>query len=325
MCKQTLALVVLAAVAGCGPTAYKVTPIPISEKLVEATVRKDPGMFLPKIALIDIEGMLINARQSSLLGSGENPTALAVEKLRKAANDDRVKAVVLRINSPGGTVTASEAIRREVAKLRDGVGERAGKPVIAAMMDVGASGAYYIACGASEIVAEPTCVTGSIGVVLLKFNVAGLFDKLGVDTETIKSGPKKDAGSPFRPLTTDERKIFQDIINEFYENFVRVVADSRKALTITGVRKLADGRIYSGRQAEKLALVDRLGSLEDAIGRAKELAETAAAKVVIYHRPTGYRGTIYSTGGKNRSINLINVTVPETFQSQGYFMYLWQP
>jgi len=132
---------------GCGPTAYKITPVPISEQLVETTVSKDPGIFLPKIALIDVEGLLVNARSSSLLGPGENPTALAVEKLRKAAKDPSVKAVVVRINSPGGTVTASAIVHREIQRVREGTKERPGKPVIAMIVDVGASGGYWAALG----------------------------------------------------------------------------------------------------------------------------------------------------------------------------------
>jgi len=326
---KTLAFIpMILAFVGCGPTAYKITPIPVSENLVETTVRTDRGVFLPKIALIDIDGILVNVRKSALLGPGENPTALVVEQLRKARQSDWVKAVVLRINSPGGTVTASAIVHREVQKLRAGSAGHAGKPVVAAIMDVGASGAYYIACGADEIVAEPTCVTGSIGVVMLKFNVAGLLEKIGVSTDAIKSGPKKDAGSPFRPLEPQERKIFQDLIEEFYDNFIHVVARSRDKLDIDRVRELADGRVYSGRQASELGLVDRLGTLDAAIGRAKELAGIPRARVVMYHRPTGYRGTIYSKSapaGERGQVNLINLTVPDIFTPQGYFMYIWRP
>jgi len=172
---------------------------------------------------------------------------------------------------------------------------------------------------------------GSIGVVLLKFDIKGLFDKIGVKTDAIKSGPKKDAGSPFRPLDPEERKIFQDLINEFYENFVRVVAKSREGLAEDKIRKLADGRVYSGLQAKELGLIDRVGDLDSAIERAKEAAKVSAVRVVMYHRPVGYRGSIYARAptatdvGARGQFNLINLDVPDIFQSQGYFMYLWQP
>ncbi len=316
---------------GCAPSAYKITPIPLSEKLEETQVASDPGILLPKIALVDVEGVIMNAKESGLMASGENPMALAVEKLQKAAADPQVKAVVVRINSPGGGVTASDIIYREVLKIREGDKDRKipGKPVIAAMLDMGASGGYYIACGADEIMAQPTTVTGSIGVVMLTFNAKGLLDKVGITTDAIKSGPKKDMGSPFKPMDSEERKIFQDLINEFYGGFVRVVACSRTKLTEARIRQLADGRVYSGCQALKLGLVDRIGGLDDALMRAKEVAKIKSAKVVMYHRPAGYRGSIYSAyeplPTQKQQGNFINIQVPEVLQKQGMFMYLWQP
>jgi protease-4 len=317
--------------AGCGPTSYKITPIPANEELRETVVAADEGTFLPKIALVDIEGMLTNARDSSLLGSGENTMAMAIEKLQKASADPKVKAVVLRINSPGGTVTASDILYREVLNVRDGDPARCrpGKPVVAAMMDVAASGGYYIACGADEIVAEPTTVTGSIGVVMLTYNVKGLFDKIGVETDAIKSGPNKDASSPFRPMKPEERQIFQTIIEEFYEGFLEVVCRSRTTLTKEEIAKLADGRVYTGKQALKLGLVDRVGGLEDAVMSAKARAGIDKAKVVMYHRPVGYRGNIYSAAEpikpEMKQTGLLNIHVPEFLQQQGAFLYLWQP
>lgn len=327
----TVAGIVAAAIftGGCGPTAYKITPIPLSEKLVETTVARDDGVFLPKIAVVDIDGVLTNVRSSSLVGPGENPTALAIEKLRKAGGDSRVKAVVLRINSPGGTVTASDIVYREVCRLREGSDDRAGKPVIAMIMDVGASGGYYVACGASRIVGEPTGVTGSIGVVMLKFDMKGMLDKIGVGTDAIKSGAKKDAGSPFRPLEPDERKIFQNIIDEFHDNFVAVVAKGRDGLDVEEVRKLADGRIYSCAEGEKLGLIDHTGDIETAIALAKQVAEISAARVVMYNRPTGYRGSVYGStavrAGGEQGATVINLNLPDMLRAQGGFMYLWMP
>ncbi len=317
---------------GCGPTAYKITPIPISEELQETIVVKDKGIFLPKIALIDIDGMILNYRKSSLIGSSENPMALIIEKLDKADADPRVKAIVLRINSPGGTVTASDIIYRHILAIKKGdkAKHRPPKPVVVSMMDVCASGGYYIACSADKIFAEPTTVTGSIGVVMMTFNLKGLMDKIGVTTDAIKSGPKKDAGSPFRPLKPSERKIFQDMINQFYHRFVNVVCYSRKKSN-KQVLQLADGRIYSGQDAFNLGLIDKIGSLEDAIDCAKKLAGIKSANVVMYHRPTGYRGSIYSSTQVRSSVSgsraqsIISVELPNWFTSQGAFLYLWQP
>ncbi len=324
-------LVSVFGMVGCTPMAYKITPIPATEELQESTVSTDRGALLPKIALVDVDGMIMNSRESSVFGKGDNPTATVVEKLRKAAEDPQVKAVVLRINSPGGGVTASDIIYREVLKVRAGDEARryCAKPVVASMMDLATSGGYYIACGANEIVAEPTTITGSIGVVMLTFNAKGLLDKVGVTTDAIKSGPNKDAGSPFRPLKPEERQIFQGMINEFYNRFVDVVAKSRTNLSREKICELADGRIYSGCQAKKLGLVDDVDGLDGAITRAKELAGIKAARVVMYSRPAGYRGSIYSStdtppvtaGGQT---NILNVRMPD-LMPQGAFMYLWQP
>jgi len=318
-------------IMGCAPTAYKVTPIPISDRLEETVVATEYGVLLPKIALVDIDGTILNAREASLLGGGENKMALVVEKLTKAAADPSVKAVVLRINSPGGSVTASDILYHEVLKVRSGdaVRCRPAKPVVAAMMDVAASGGYYVACGANEIVAEPSTVTGSIGVVMLTINAKGLLDKVGITTDAIKSGQKKDAGSPFRPMEPEERQVFQDMINEFYEGFLTVVSRARPKLDSKRIRELADGRVYSGRQAQKLGLIDRVGSLEDAITRAKELAGVRKAKVVMYHRPVKYQGSIYAASEpvqpQMKQSGVINVQVPDFMQQQGAFLYLWQP
>ena len=322
--------VVCVFLAGCAPTAFKVTPVPITEKLDESTVKADAGIFLPKIALVDIDGILANQRKSGLLGEEENPMALAVEKLEKAAKDNAVKAVVLRINSPGGSVTASDILYRQILKVRQGSDKHPGKPVIAMLMDVGASGGYYIACAADEIVAEPTAITGSIGVIMLNLNVKSLMEKIGVQTDAIKSGTNKDAGSIFRPLTPDERKIFQTLIDEFYGRFVDVVAKARTKLPRDKILELADGRVYSGEQAQKNGLVDQAGGLDLAIERAKELSKTPAARLVMYSRPGGYRATVYAKtnppSAQVQQYNLFNFTMPGALEAQqDYFMYLWQP
>lgn len=318
--------------AGCAPTAYKVTPIPISEELNETIVATDPGIILPKIALIDIDGVLVNARESSLLGTGENKMAMVIEKLRKASEDPRVKAVVLRINSPGGSVTASDILYKEVKRVQVGDPCRRipGKPVVASMLDCAASGGYYIACAADQIVAEPTCITGSIGVIMMTWNAKGLLDKVGVSTDAIKSGPNKDAASPFRPMKPEERQVFQTMIDEYYQRFLAVVSQSRTGLKPEKIRELADGRVYTGSQALKLGLVDHEGSLDDALVLAKDLADINNAQVVIYHRPVGYRGSIYASAQtRNPNISastpLVNIPIPDYLQQQGAFLYLWQP
>jgi len=312
--------------AGCGPMGYKITPIPVSEKLREKVVWKDRGLVFDKVALIELDGMLVNAERSGLLVAAENPVALAVEKLDKAAADPFVKAVILRINSPGGTVTASDLVYRQVLKVRQGFDNHKPKPVVAMLMDVAASGAYYIACGADKIIAHPTTVTGSIGVIMYALNIEALMHKLGVAADAIKSGDKKDAGSLFRPLTPQERKIFQGVIDEFYSRFLEVVKKGRPDLDEKKLSQLADGRVFTGQQARDLHLVDQVGDLFTAINAVKETTGLSKVKVVMYHRPADYRANVYSQLPETCTVqfNLLNVTLPDLADLQRpQFMYLW--
>jgi protease-4 len=237
--------------------------------------------------------------------------------LKKAEDDEHVKAVVLRINSPGGTVTASDIIHHELAGFK----ERTRRPVVASIIDLGTSGAYYIAQAADRIIAHPTAVTGSIGVIMVQASVQGLLDKIGVQTTEIKSGEKKFMGSPFRPLTPDERKIFQNVIDNMYQQFLSVVGKGRPQLTPEQIRAAADGRIYTAEQAKTLGLIDDIGYLAEAITAAKTAAKLDDARVVIYHQAGDYKNTIYSMGRGGGEINLGALAA---FTSPR-FMYLWSP
>jgi protease-4 len=228
------------------------------------------------------------------------------EELDKARKDDRIKALVLRINSPGGTVSAADMIYHEISQFKQ---ERQ-VPVVACCMGLAASGGYYVAQAADEIIAHPTTLTGSIGVVAMKFNVKGLMNKVGVDQDTVKSGPWKDFWSPFKPATEAEKQMMQAIIDDFYRQFVQLVEQNRK-LTRQEAQKVADGRIFTAAQARSLKLVDKVGYLDDAVKAARQRAGLPEAQVVIYQRPDSYRPTVYSLG-------------PELFQDLGpQFLYLW--
>jgi protease-4 len=275
-----------------------------------------------KIAVIDIDGMILNARSSGLLGSGENPMAIFRERLDAAADDPHVKAVVLRINSPGGAVTASDVMYQEVVHFR----RDTHKPVVACMMDVAASGAYYIAMGCDRVYAHPSTVTGSIGVIMSLYNAKDLFAKLGVNSNPIKSGPNKDIGNPGREMTKEERAILQGMVDSFYGQFVHVVAEGRQ-MPEDQVRKLADGRVYTGVDAQKLGLVDEIGYLEDALRDAMAQAKVKDATIIAYDRGDGYRGSIYSTAPRIPSQINVKLDLPGLSASEGgaAFMYLWQP
>jgi protease-4 len=273
-----------------------------------------------KVAVIDVEGVIMNARTSGLLGDGENPVSEFREKLDAAAEDPRVKAIVLRINSPGGAVTASDIMYQDLVNFRHDTK----KPVVACMMDVAASGAYYLSMGCDVVYAHPTTVTGSIGVIMSLYNASGLFTMLGVRSDPIKSGPNKDLGNPGRPMTDEERGILQGMVNSFYDQFVHVVVEGRH-LPEERVRVLADGRVYTGIDAQKLGLVDKVGYLEDAIQAAMDLSCLKDATIVAYDRCEGYRGSIYAGMPKIPSQISVKLDVPGLPGRNGAtFMYLWE-
>lgn len=225
-----------------------------------------------KLAIIYVEGMIIGGRgQVGLLSEGGGTDHL-IRQLHTARDDAAVKAVVLRINSPGGTVPASQEVGEELKKLR-----AAGKPVITSMADMAASGGYWLAACTDKIYANPSTITGSLGVYMPYSNWEELYKKIGVRQEKIKSGPHKDILSPDRQLTNEERAIIQDMVDDMYNQFVEVIAEGRH-LDPAKVRQLADGRIYTGRQAKELGLVDELGNMYDAI-------DGAAAMVGIQGKP----------------------------------------
>ena len=183
------------------------------------------------------------------------------EELKKAVQDKRVKGLIMRVNSPGGTVTSSDIIYREINRFK---AERK-IPVIACVMELAASGGYYVSLAADTIVVHPTSVIGSIGVIALKFNAKGLMEKIGVEDETIKAGDKKDLWSPFRPNTKEEREILQNMLDNFHERFMKIVTEGRKELSLEQVRVLADGRVFTAEQAVREKLIDEIGYLDDAI------------------------------------------------------------
>jgi len=247
------------------------------------------------------------------------------EALEKAGKDPDMAGVILRINSPGGTVTASDTILHELLAFKT----RKKIPLYACITGVGTSGGYYIATAADEISAHPTAITGSIGVLFMRFNVEGLLTKIGVSEKNIKSGDKKDFLSPFRPATAEEEKIIQEIINNLHQRFVDVVlARPGSPLTREQLERLADGRIFTAEQAKAARLIDRVGYLDDAVTAMKNKLNLKDAKVVSYHRPGSYRGTIYSGPALEspQVINLINVNADGLELLSGTeFLYLWEP
>jgi len=268
--------------------------------------------------------MLVNAKSGGLLEATENPLSLFIQQMQKAADDNSVKAVVLRINSPGGTVTCSDTMYDIVKRFRS----ETHKPVVSSAQEVCASGAYYVACGSDAIIANPTSVVGSIGVIFETFDLSGTLTKLGIRTEPLKSAPLKDMGSPFKPLDPAARDVMQGMVDEYYARFVAVVKTNRSKLTEADKIKTAtDGRVFSGEQALAMGLIDRVGRLEDAVALAKEMGKAKDAQVVMYKRPYGYSGSIYaSTSTPPPKSNVLTLHLPESglFLPRGFY-YLWQP
>ena len=312
MKKFAPALTVLLLLAASGCTFLKVSLIEEVQPLTEQAVE---GSGQDKVLLLDISGFISNRDSDVLPGSGKEPGLLARvrEALDRAREDRRVKAVVLRINSPGGGVTASDMLYHELRKFKTETGVK----VLAHIMDVGTSGAYYAALAADRITAQPTSVTGSIGVIMYRIDATGLMQKIGLQSVEIASGDRKGMGSPFRPVSREEKALFQSLIDSLQGRFVSTVAEARR-LAPEKVRQLADGRIYTSKEAEEAGLIDGIGYLDDAIEQAKKMANLSRASVVTYFRPGEYRANVYS-------LNLVNIDMGALAEPGARFLYVWWP
>ncbi|MBX3469773.1 MAG: signal peptide peptidase SppA [Planctomycetes bacterium] len=250
--------------------------------LIEETVQ---GKGDAKVVLVELEGMIARVQGGGLFGGGVDLVDRLRRELEAAADDKDVKALVLSIDSPGGTVTASDQIWKHVKRFR----EKTGRPVVIHMGALCASGGYYIAVAGDEIVCEPTTITGSIGVVLSTLNFHDLLEKYGIRDVTITSGPNKDLLNPTGPLREEHLRILKQMVDETHARFTRLVHEGRgrTGLTLEEVQALADGRIFTADQALAQKLVDHIGYRQDALDRAASLAGVAGADVrlVRYARP----------------------------------------
>ena len=234
--------------------------------LVMATV-SDDGLPTggPKVAVVDLEGIIVDS-------------SAAVRELREHADNPAIKAVVLRVNSPGGVVAPTQEIFAAIQRAR-----KAGKPVVATLGAVAASGGYYVATAADRIYANPGTLTGSIGVVMQMANLEGLLKKVGVEYVVVKAGAYKDVGNIARTMSPEERKMLQALLDDVYSQFVDAVAEGR-GLERNEVLAFAEGRIYSGQQALALKMVDELGGFEDAVEAAGKLGNIAGRPKLVYPR-----------------------------------------
>ena len=224
----------------------------LSVKIASTIIGNDDTISKEGVGLVEVKGMILDSKET-------------VRQLRYFLKQDSVKAVVLRVDSPGGIVAPSQEIYSEVKKFA------AKKKIIVSMGSLAASGGYYISAPATMIYANPGTITASIGVILKLSNIEALMDKIGIKSYTLKTGKYKDSGSPVRQFSAEDRAMLQAVIDNTHEQFIKAVAEGRK-LPIEDVRKIADGRILSGEQAKEHKLVDRLGTLQDAIEEAGKTA-----------------------------------------------------
>jgi len=252
------------------------------------------GAGAERIALIYVEGMISGGRGGGSLLGGETPASsvLICDQLYRARDDDSVKAVLLRVNSPGGAAAASDEIYRAVLAVRE-----AGKPVVVSMGDVAASGGYYISAAADYIFANGATLTGSIGVIFNLLNWEEAAAKIGVKDITLTAGEYKDVGSPWRGMTDDERALLTELMTEVHEQFITAVSDGRENMTEDDVRAVATGMVYTGESALEVGLVDGLGGLHAAEDKARELAAVDAGVPVEEYRELSFWDEIMAIRG----------------------------
>jgi protease-4 len=317
--RALLALAFLATSTGCVFANLDLNP---GDKPYTRTVIKSGETGA--VAVIDVAGVIDDTRPARglLSGPAESPLERVLDQLQLARNDEDVRAVVLKIDSPGGTVTASDVLHRELENFKT----ETGKPLVACMGDTAASGGYYIACAADHIVAHPTTVTGSIGVIMQTFDLSGLMEKVGVKADPIKSGANKDIGSLFRPTTEAQRKLLQEIIDEFYQTFLARVRKGRPKIEPKTLAAMADGRVFTGLTAQRAGFVDTLGYTDEAVLLAGRLAGLNRPAAIRYHRE-GERPTGLNTNAPSATAAALPDLLTEVFGQLGPlrpgFYYLW--
>ncbi len=319
---KSLFVIVLTSVfliAGCGRRTMRVEFVPVEDRMQAQEIDRDPGMFISdQIVIVDVSGMIANFKKGGLLGDGTNPVSDFRETLGAIERNQNAKAVVLRINSPGGTVTASDIMYRDLLAFK----QRTGIPVIVCMMDVCASGGYYLSCAGDYRIAHPSTITGSIGVIVQHFSIAGTLGKIGVTATAVTSGPHKDMLSPFKPTDKGDMALTQNLVNEFYGQFKDVVKKSRQHVKDEDWATATDGRILTGKQAAEIGLVDQVGDLNDALAKARQMGKIQKARIMMYSRTGEVKGSIYAAGNAPQPMLQLD---PNFLADAAHpqFLYLW--
>jgi protease-4 len=318
---QRLALLLVAATSLTGCITVNLGGARARGPLEEVVVT---GEGSAKVAVVDLSGTILTETRSGPLGVRvvESLVDRVQRQLDRAKDDRDVKAVVLRVNSPGGTVTASDVLYQAVRRFK----EEKKVPIVSSFLTVAASGGYYVAMATDEVLAHPTTITGSIGVIVSSVSIYGLYEKLGLAAYTLKSGRYKDIGSPTRPPTADELALLQQtLVDASYARFLSVVQAGRPKLAPEEIRRLADGRIYNAEQARSAGLVDGVGYMRDAVDAAKRRAGVPQARVVFYVRPGAERPThLYATAdAPEPAATLAELLAGLTQYGTPELLYLW--
>lgn len=289
------------------------------EPLTETTVSGDDG---PKILLVRIDGVISSEEpEPDLLGGRQdNPVSRLREVLERAREDAEVRALLLRIDSPGGAATPTDLMYEEIVRYK----RDSGVPVVAHIVGTAASGGYYVAMAAEHVVAQPTSITGSIGVLFAGVNFAGLMAKLGIANQTLIAGRYKDSGSPLRPMRAEERAYLQAILDELHGRFIGIVDAGRPNLDAGEVAELADGRIFTAEQALAHGLVDEVAGIDRAVAVASARAGLSEARVVTYHRNREYANNLLTRSPARPSFEL-RLPEPLRWTRRPGFYYLWSP
>ncbi len=289
-------------------------------KMKEGLVDGKPES-VKKIAVITIEGMIMES-----MGAGPGTVSMVSNSLKAIEEDENVVGVLLAIDTPGGGVTASDRIYHDLHEFK----KRTKLPIHAVFYDVAASGGYYIAMAADHITAHPTTVTGSIGVISKFYNVTGAMDKIGISVNVVKSLNNegkvsfKDMGSPYRPMTPEERKLLQGLITEMWVRFTDVVVEGRQGkLKPEKIRELADGRVFTGRQALTEGLVDAVGYRDDVYKAIRDAAKAPDAKIVAFRKEPGLKEILGLSSHVTNPESMTSHAVRQLLSDQASFLYLW--
>lgn len=332
-----------ALLASCSPVQLTVTLFADNSKLNEIEVDRDKSAGDSKVAIIDVRGLISDRAEGLLFGKGVSPVDDLTARLKKAAQDPSTKAVILRINSPGGTVTASDMMYGEVRRFS----KETGKPIVVSMGEIAASGGYYLSLAGDYVVAEPTTITGSIGVIVPTINVSEGLSRIGIHSRSIISRPNKDLANPLEPMKEEHYAILQSLVDDFYGRFRALVIERRthstpgpesgagltyKSIDMTKIDTLTDGRVMSGTRALDAGLIDATGGIHEAFAAAKSMANLSSARLVKYYRededkPRSAYASTSTPPAQASEINVLQLRLDSALGSANSagFYYLWLP